>query len=140
MTSANPSFARQAEQRILRMTALLGFVAAAATALLWSPLGGMGVAIGAGLAWLSCLWLQQALDSLVQSTAVRSSSGGPSRPVRLPWSVAAKLAGRYALMAAGAYVTVSFFAVPVLSVLAGLLALGAAAMVEGVYEAVARQS
>lgn len=139
MTASPASFYQRAEQRIERLTLLLGVLAAAVVAGVYSIPAGIGVAIGAALAWINSRWLRQGLDSL------RDAAVGQHRPehpeasrARVPAFVAAKLIGRYLLMALIVYVMFKFFGIPVLAILAGLCALGAAAIVEGVYEAVAR--
>jgi hypothetical protein len=139
MTASQNKLYQQAEERIERLTLLLGLPAAAVVALIFSVPAGLGVAIGAALAWVNSRWLRQGLDSL------RDAAVGQHRPElpeasrgRVPAFVAAKLIGRYVLMALLVYVMFKFFGIPVLAILAGLCALGAAAIVEGVYEAVAR--
>lgn len=131
-------FFRRAEDRIGRLTLALGFTGSAVTALAYSVPAGLGVATGTVLAWISFRWLQQSLDSLVRASVAQHDRAERAQPVRFPISVGAKLVGRYALIAVVLYVIVNFLAVPVFSVLAGLFALGAATMVEGIYEAVAR--
>ena len=131
-------FFRRTENRIGRLTIALGITASAIAALAISMPAGLGVAVGTALAWISFRWLQQSLDALVQAAVAQHARAERAQPVRFPFSVGAKLLGRYALIAVVLYVIVTFLAVPVLSVLAGLFALGAATMVEGIYEAVAR--
>jgi len=128
-----------AERRIARLTLLLGLTAAAVVWPLVSAAAAAGVAVGAALAWVNALWMREALDSLVSASVAQHEAAGRGRAPRFPLRIGAKLVGRYALLAAVVYVIVKFFAVPVLSVLAGLLALGAATMAEGIYEACARQ-
>jgi hypothetical protein len=139
MTASPSSFYQQAEERIERLTLLLGVLGAAVVAGLFSVPAGVGVATGAALAWVNSRWLRQGLDSL------RDAAVGQHRPEhpessrgQVPALVALRLIGRYALMALVVYVMFKFFGIPVLAVLAGLCALGAAAIVEGAYEAVAR--
>lgn len=139
MNAASSSFFRQAEQRIGRLTLALGLAASCVTALAHSVPAGLGVAAGTVLAWISFRWLQQSLDSLVRASVAQHARAERAQPAHFPLGAAAKLIGRYALIAAVLYVSVNFYAVPVLSVLAGLFALGAATLVEGVYEAVVRR-
>lgn len=138
MASPSRELYRAAEQRIGRLTLLLGLAAAAAVWPLVSASAAAGVAAGAALAWMNARWLREALDSLVAAAVSQHDSVERGRRPRFPFRVGAKLIGRYILMAVAVYVIVKFFDVPVLSVLAGLLALGAATMVEGIYEAFAR--
>ena len=125
-TEASSRSARQSERRIGWLTLGLGGAAAAA-ALLYSRSWGAGLAAGTLLAWLNMRWLQQALDTLVESAVAQR--GGKPRVSR--WAYL-KFFGRYALIALAAYVMVTCFAVPVVSILTGLLALGAATIVEGI--------
>lgn len=91
---------------------------------------GCGVAMGTLLAWLNYRWLDQGLGALV--TAALAQQGRPQP--RVPLSVYLKFGGRYLLIGLAVYVIVFYFAVPLLPILLGLLALGAAAMAEGLYE------
>lgn len=137
-------FAVVAERRIGALTLWLGVGAAAIVALVISPRAGLGVAVGAALAWVNYRWMQQALDVLRDAAVAQhqpeidASGAHPPKKARVGWKAGAKFMGRYALIAVVVYVIVSFLAVPVLSVLAGLFALGAATIVEGIYEAVRR--
>jgi len=112
------------------LTIILGLSSSLAVAVIKSGKMGLGIAAGTILAWLNYRWLDQGLGALVVAATGQEGSEKP----RVPWSVYAKFAGRYGLIGLAAYVTVRFFAVPILGVVVGLLALGAAAMVEGVYE------
>jgi hypothetical protein len=120
----------RAERRIARLTLWLGLAAAVPVAALVSPRAGAGVAAGAVLAWVNYVWLKAAAHALTD--VARGQAEG--QRARVPASVYAKFFGRYALIAAIVYVMVTRFAIPVASVLGGLLALGAAVMVEGLYE------
>ncbi len=128
----NLSPAALAERRIVWMTLALGLAAAVISAIVWSPRAGVGVFAGALLAWINARWLQQALDTLV---ILSKAQAGAPKPRVSKW-LYAKFFGRYALMAAVIYVMVQYFAVPLVSLLGGLLALGAATMAEFFYETV----
>jgi ATP synthase I chain len=128
---AHPNdFYVRAERRIGYWTLALGFAAAVAVTLWLSPRAGVGVAVGAVLAWINYRWLKGGIAALVQVSAAQS--GAPSPQVS-SW-VYARLFGRYILIGAALYVMVTRFATPVVSILGGLCALGAAAMAEGLYE------
>lgn len=120
----------QFSRRLQWLTILLGGAAAIIAGILKSPRFGCGIAIGTLLAWLNYRWLDLGLGALV--TAALAQQGRPQP--RVPLSVYAKFGGRYLLIGLAVYVTVSYFGVPLLAVLLGLLALGAAAMAEGLYE------
>jgi hypothetical protein len=121
---------RRFEQRVAWMTLALGAAAAAVTALALSPLAGMGVGLGTLLAWVNLRWLGQAADGL---TRLAKAQPGTQRPRISQWTWV-KFFARYALLVLALYVTVSRSHVPPVSVLGGLLMLGAAAMVVGLYE------
>jgi hypothetical protein len=117
-------------RRIAWLTLLLGFLAALVVTLAKSPRAGLGIAIGTSLAWLNYRWLDQTLGALVAVATGQTGSPQSGVPARIYW----KFAGRYVLMGLGIYVTVHYFAVPVLSLILGLLALGAAGIVASLYE------
>jgi hypothetical protein len=121
---------RAPERRIAWLTLALGFAAAAIASLAISARAGAGVLVGALLAWVNLRWLRQALDAIVMAATARSGAA-PARPS--PW-IFVKLFGRYVLIGLTAYVIVNFFSVPAISIVSGLLALGAAAMAESLYE------
>jgi len=117
-------------RRIAWLTLLLGFLAASVVSLAKSPRAGVGIAVGASLAWLNFRWLDQTLAALVTVATAQSRSPQSRVPAMIYW----KFGGRYVLMGLAIYVTVHYFAVPVLTVILGLLALGAAAIVGSLYE------
>lgn len=88
------------------------------------------MAAGAVLAWLNYRWLEAGLGALI-GAATRQA--GDRKP-RVPVSVYVKFAGRYALIGIIVCVIVLYLRIPLVSVVCGLLALGAAAMVEGLYQ------
>lgn len=135
-TTATPlSPAALAEQRIVRWTLVLGFLAAVPVALWYSWRAGAGVLIGAVLAWINARWLQQALDALTMLSTAQASAPKP----RISGWLYVKFFGRYVLMGVMIYIMISYFAVPVVSLLGGLLAIGAATMAEFLYECVTRK-
>jgi hypothetical protein len=117
-------------RRIAWLTLLFGLLTALIVAFAKSPRVGLGIAVGTLLAWLNFRWLDQTLAALV--TIATAQAGSPQS--RVPATVYWKFAGRYVLMGLAIYVTVHYFAVPVLTVILGLLALGAAAIVASLYE------
>lgn len=130
------TLAERAERRIAWLTLLVGAAAAASIAVWVSLAAGLGVALGAALAWVNFRWLQQAVDALVR---LSTATPGDARPRISAW-VYVKFFGRYALIGVALYVIVSRSLVPVASLLGGLLALGAAAMLEAIYEVVTRNA
>lgn len=117
-------------RRISWLTLVIGFVTALSVLVLKSPRAGLGIFVGTFFAWLNFRWLDQTLGALV--AVVTAQAGGPD--ARVPAPIYWKFAGRYVLMGLGIYVTVHYFAVPLLSVLLGLLALGAGAIAGSLYE------
>jgi hypothetical protein len=117
-------------RRIAWLTLLLGFLSGLVVVFTKSPRAGLGIAVGTFLAWLNFRWLDQTLAALVSM----ATAGAGTPQTRVPLSTYWKFAGRYVLMGFGIYVTVHYFAVPALSVILGLLALGAGAIVGSLYE------
>ena len=109
---------------------MLGFLGAAAIGFAISARTGVGVAIGTLLAWLNYRWLDRGLGVLVSAATAQEGSPQP----RVPMGVYVRFAGRYVLIGVLVYVTVSILHVPLLAVVGGLLALGAGAMAESLYE------
>jgi hypothetical protein len=119
-------------RRISWLTLLLGTIAAVSTGCIKSPRAGFGIAIGTILSWVNFRWLHQSVGGLV--TIAQAQAGTPQ--ARVPPSVYWKFAGRYVLIGLAIYVSVHYFAVPVVTVIVGLLALGAGAMVGSIYGAI----
>ena len=125
-------FYSRAVRRIGWLTLLFGLLAAAIVTIRAGRRAGEGVAAGTCLAWLSYHWLDRATQALLPKSRTSGKFGNP----RVPLRVYLQLIGRYILIALAAYVIVFRFNLPALSVLGGLLALGAGAMAEGLYEIV----
>src|SRR5262245_7615562 len=105
METADQRQAELTERRIARLTLAVGGAAAAGAWWWFSPRDGAGVLIGALLAWLNFRWLAGALDALVRVTTER----GAGAKARVPLWSAARLLGRYALIALCVYAIFSFF-------------------------------
>jgi small-conductance mechanosensitive channel len=93
-------------------------------------LWGLGLCIGAALAWLNFHWLKRGLDALV---LVSTSQAGREKP-RVPLRNYLRMVFRYGLIALAVYVIFKVLKVPLLSMVAGLCALGAATVAASVYE------
>src|ERR1019366_7260638 len=130
METADPGPYHLAEQRIAQLTLVLGALASAGACLLFSIRVGTGVLIGAFLAWLNFRWLKNGMDAVVRVSTAQADSAKPHLPV----SSLIGLFGRYFLIAASVCAIFIFFRIPVLSMLVGLCALGAATMVASLYE------
>ncbi len=127
---ADASPAAVTERRISWLTLLIGTLAALIVVLLYDKLWGAGLAIGAILAWLNFRWLKRGLDALV---AVSTAQSG-SEKARVPLGTYFRMLFRYGLIAAAVYVIFMFLKVPLLSMVLGLCALGAATIAASVYE------
>jgi small-conductance mechanosensitive channel len=121
---------QQIEKRILRLTPALGALAGVTVAVLYGWRWGLGLFVGAILAWLNFRWLQDALDGLQLLSTAQEDAPQP----RVPLGTWIRFAGRYVLIAIAIYVIFKIFKVPILSMLVGLCALGAAALAASVYE------
>jgi hypothetical protein len=118
------------ERRISLLTLLIGIPAALIVALLYNKLWGAGLAIGATLAWLNFRWLKRGLDALVAVSTAQASS----EKARIPLGTYFQMLFRYGLIAAAVYVIFEVLKVPLLSMVLGLCALGAATIAASVYE------
>jgi hypothetical protein len=118
------------ERRIAWLTLLIGFAAGGIVAVLRDPWWGAGLTIGAGLAWLNFRWLRQGLDALAAASTAQS---GVEQP-RVPVGAYFRALFRYALIAVSVYVIFKVLRVPLVSMVVGLCALGAATIAVSVYE------
>jgi hypothetical protein len=118
------------ERRIARLTLVLGAIASVGASYLFSIRVGTGVLIGALLAWINFRWLESALDSVARASTAQAGSSEARVPLRGYFGLFA----RYSLIAAFVYVIFHFFRIPVLSMLVGLCALGAAAISATLFE------
>ena len=129
-SGAEPSHGAVTERRISWLTLLIGFVAGLLVAILRDRLWGAGLAIGAVLAWLNFRWLKQGLNALVVASTAQA---GKEKPV-VPISSYFGIVFRYGLIALAVYAIFEFLKVPLLSMVVGLCALGAATIAASVYE------
>jgi small-conductance mechanosensitive channel len=120
---------RQTESRISHLTLALGVAIGLAIAILYSWRWGLGILVGAALAWLNFRWLRQGLDALTNAATAQANH----KKIHVPISAYLKAAFRYGLIALIVYVIFKYLNVPVLSMVLGLCALGAATMVISVH-------
>jgi small-conductance mechanosensitive channel len=121
---------QRTESRIAWLTLTLGFAAAAiVTALRHFPWA-LGLAVGTALAWLNFRLLRRGLDAFVDASKAQGQAVQP----RVPLGTYAAAALRYGLIAAVVYAIFELLKVPLLSMVVGLCALGAAAITASVYE------
>jgi small-conductance mechanosensitive channel len=119
-----------AEKWISRLTLLFGALAAAPAAWFYGPLWGAGIFVGAILAWFNFRWLKQGLDALTAASTAQADNPKPLVPISTYFTAAF----RYGLIALAVYVIFKYLNVPILSMILGLCALGAATMAVSVYE------
>jgi hypothetical protein len=129
-SAAESAPAALTERRISWLTLLIGFLAALLVALLRNRLWGLGLAVGAFLAWLNFRWLRRGLDALVVASTAQA---GREKPV-IPLLTYFAMVFRYGLIAFAVYVIFTYLRVPLVSMVVGLCALGAAAIAASVYE------
>jgi hypothetical protein len=118
------------ERRISWLTLLIGFAAGLLVAFLRDRLWGAGLAIGSILAWLNFRWLRRGLDALVLTSTAQA---GKEKPV-VPLASYFAMVFRYGLIALAVYVIFKYLRVPLVSMVVGLCALGAATIAASVYE------
>jgi small-conductance mechanosensitive channel len=118
------------EQRIARLTLIVGVLASSGASFLFSIRVGAGVLIGALLAWINFRWLERAMTSVARASTAQA--GSPE--ARVPVTSYLGMMARYALIAGVVYVIFSRLRIPVLSMLVGLCALGAATIFATVWE------
>jgi small-conductance mechanosensitive channel len=118
------------ERRIARFTLIVGGLGSLGAGFLFSIRDGVGVLIGAVLAWVNFRWLERAMTAVARASTAQA--GSPE--ARVPITSYLGMFARYALIAAVVYVIFSRLRIPVLSMLVGLCALGVAAIVASVWE------
>ncbi len=119
------------ETRIAWLTIIFGALAAIAASTVYHRRDwATGLAFGAALAWLNFRWLAQGLDALVVDSTAQAGFPKPQVPV-VTYFLAAF---RYVLIALGVYVIFKVLSVPLVSLLLGLCALGAATFAASIYE------
>ena len=118
------------ERRIARLTLAVGAASSLGAGWLYSWRTATGVLIGALLAWLNFIFLERAMNAVTRASTAQA--GSPQ--ARVPIGSYLGLFARYALIAGVVYVIFSRLQIPVLSMLVGLCALGAAAILATVWE------
>jgi hypothetical protein len=118
------------EKWIARLTPILGALAAIPVAWFYSPPWGAGIFIGSILASFNFRWLRRGLDALTAASTAQAGRPKPEVPITTYFTAAF----RYGLIALAVYVIFKYLNVPILSMILGLCALGAATMVVSVYE------
>jgi len=120
----------QTERRISWLTLALGLTAAAVVATLQQYRWSLGLVVGTGLAWINFRLLRRGIDALVEAAKAQSER----KKAEVPLASYAAAALRYGLIGAVVYAIFILLHVPLLSMIVGLCALGAAAIAASVYE------
>jgi ATP synthase I chain len=118
------------ERRIAWLTLVIGVVAACVTGVSYRWIWGAGLLIGAVLAWLNFRWLSRGMDALVAASTAQAGAA----EARVPVGTYFRALFRYGLIAISVYVIFKVLSIPLVSMVLGLLALGAAAVAASVYE------
>ncbi|MGB9473288.1 MAG: ATP synthase subunit I [Candidatus Acidiferrum sp.] len=119
----------QSESQISWLTILLGALAALPVAYFHGWRWGIGIFIGSVLAWFNFRWLKQGVDALAEASTAQANQKKAAVPVATYF----KAMFRYGLIALAVYVIFKYLNVPVLSMVLGLCALGAATIVVSVH-------
>jgi hypothetical protein len=118
------------EVRISWLTFAWGATAVVVAAALGHRAWASGLAVGTVLAWLNFRWLGRGLDALVLASTAQH---GREKPL-VPWWTYVLALFRYALIGLTVYVIFVYRNIPLASMIAGLCALAAAAIVASVWE------
>ena len=118
------------EARISWLTLVFGAMGVTAAVVQGHRVWASGLAVGAVLGWLNFRWLGRGLDALVVASTAQH---GHEQPL-VPWWNYVLALFRYALIGLAVYVIFVYRNIPVSSMLVGLCALAAAAIVASVWE------
>jgi small-conductance mechanosensitive channel len=129
-TAIEPSPGTRTERRISWLTLVFGGSAGLAAALSHNRVWGVGLVIGAVLAYFNFRWLRRGLDELVQASTAQADRKKPQVPLGSYFLALF----RYGLIGLTVYVIFEYLHVPLASMVVGLCALGAAAIAASVYE------
>jgi len=129
-SAAESAPAARTERRISRLTLLIGLASGVLVALLRNGMWGAGLGIGAVLAWLNFRWLSKGLDALVLASTAQAGKEKPAVPLLSYFG----MVFRYGLIALAVYVIFINLRVPLVSMIVGLCALGAATIAASLYE------
>ena len=124
-----PRYVRS-ESRISFLTLLLGVLAGLPVGYFRGWRWGLGIFIGAILAWINFRWLKQGVDALASAATEQADQPKTKVPILTYF----KAMFRYGLIALCVYVIFKYLNVPVLSMIFGLCALGAATIAVSVHE------
>jgi uncharacterized membrane protein len=129
-TAVNLAPYAKSEKRIAQITLVFGLLAALPFAHWHMFRWGTGILIGAILAWFNFRWLRQGMDAFTQASAAQANQQNAQVPLGTYFLAAI----RYGLIGLAVCVIFKYLNVPALSMVVGLLALGAATLVVSVFE------
>lgn len=119
-------FGDRAQRRVEFLTLGLGAAAGAVALVVRGWPEGLGLLLGAAVAWVNFRWLRQFVQWVARASLVRAGDEKPRMPARVFW----QMVGRYALLGLVLYAMLLRFYWPVLAFLCGLFALAAAVFLE----------
>jgi ATP synthase I chain len=120
---------RKTEARISGLTLVVGVAAALPVAYLGYRRWAVGLFAGSILAWCNFHWLKQGADALTEAATAQAER----KKVRVPVATYFIAAFRYGLIGLAVYAIFKYLDVPVLSLVVGLCALGAATIAVSVH-------
>lgn len=129
-TATESSLGTLTERRISWLTLVFGGTAGLVVGLLRGRVWGVGIIIGAVLAYFNFRWLRRGLDELVSASTAQADRKKPQVPLGAYFLALV----RYGLIGLTVYVIFEYLHVPLASMVVGLCALGAAAIAASVYE------
>jgi hypothetical protein len=121
------------EGRISWLTLVVGYSAAVIAHFLHRPDWAVGLFFGTGLSWINYRALRRGIDMLVDFSRAQQ---GQEKP-QVPWWSSLLVMFRYALIGITVYVIFINLHIPLASIMVGLCALAAAAIVASVWEILA---
>jgi hypothetical protein len=130
ISSSDLSRSAATERLIGRLTPVIGVIAAASAFALHHKDWAIGLLCGSALAWLNFRWLSRGLDALVADSQAQAGSEKPRVSV-ITYLLAVL---RYSLIALCVYVIFVYLHIPLVSMIVGLCALGAATIAASLYE------
>jgi small-conductance mechanosensitive channel len=119
-------------RRIAWLTPAIGLAAGIAAVLARRWDWAEGLVFGSALAWLNFRWLRRGVEALAAASVAQEGFQKPQVPV---WTYLAA-AFRYGLIALALYVIFTYLHVPLLSLVVGLCALGAATIFASLWEVI----
>jgi len=124
-----------AYRRILRVATVLSIAGTLVAALLFGWQGGLGLAVGALLAFVNFVWLHRGTERLIERIVASNKATTAGEPLPRKVRFVFPFPLRYALMIAVAYVILKSYPGLLVGFMVGLILPIIASMAEGIYEA-----